>query len=274
MNDTTEILPLPNALAFAARGYPVLPLFGIVDGKCGCGNPSCGRSAGKHPHGRFAPNGLKNATTDRAVIKRWFADVPTINYGICTDQLPTVDIDPRSGGDKAWLELIRKYYDVHSWRAVTGGGGQHIMFGSTSKPIANGKLARGIDVKGVGGYIVGVGSLHLSGKRYKWFPQCHPREVELKAPPQWIIDKLGETKPTRHNSKLRTPEYYNELLAPALNGERHARVTALIGHLFTSKPGCPAGLGNLARKAPLSRPGRLRRGGNYQDRHRHRQCRG
>jgi hypothetical protein len=235
MSDNTEVLPLPNALAFAARSYAVLPLYGIVDGKCGCGNPKCS-SAGKHPHGKLAPNGLKNASTDRATIRTWFAEIPTINYGVCTDQLPTVDIDPRKGGDKAWLELIRKNYDVHSWRAVTGGGGQHIMFGSTSSPIPNGKLALGVDMKGLGGYIVGVGSLHLSGKRYRWFPQCHPREVELKAPPKWIIDQLGEKKPAGCKSEVRRAEFYNGLLAPALPGERHASAASLIGHVFSPRP--------------------------------------
>jgi hypothetical protein len=231
----TEALPLPNALAFAGRGHSILPLYGIVNGKCGCGDSQC-KSGGKHPHSKLAPNGLKNAITDRDTIKTWFAEQPTINYGVVTDDLPTIDIDPRNGGDKAWLELVRKNYDVHTWTATTGGGGRHIMFGSTSKPVPNGKLARGVDIKGVGGYIVGVGSLHLSGKRYCWFPQCHPREVELKAPPQWIVDKIEEAERPKHCAALRTPEYYNELLAPAMNGERHHRAASLIGHVFSRKP--------------------------------------
>ena len=65
----------------------------------------------------------------------------------CTDALPTADIDPRNGGDKAWLELVRKNYDVHTWRVQTGGGGVHIIFGSTSEPIPSGQLARGIEIR-------------------------------------------------------------------------------------------------------------------------------
>ena len=123
-------------------------------------------------------------------IKRWFAEQPFINYGVCTDTLPTVDIDPRHGGDKAWLKLVRENYLVHTWQVQTGGGGQHLIFGARLKPTPCGKLAHGVDVKGVGGYIVGAGSLHASGKRYRWFKDAHPTNTELKAPPQWIVDKL------------------------------------------------------------------------------------
>ena len=251
MSDSTEPLALPNALAFAARGYPVLPLHGIVDGRCTCGNPQCGITSGKHPHAPFAPHGKDDATTDRATIRRWFADQPLINYGVCTDTLPTVDIDPRHDGDKAWLKLVRENYLVHTWQVQTGSGGQHLIFGATTEPTPCGKLARGVDVKGVGGYIVGVGSLHLSGNRYRWFKDANPTNTELKAPPQWILDKLKKPK---WSGRARTPDYYNELLAPALNGERHARVASLIGHLFSPRPNRGVLLGLVISHVRLTYP--------------------
>src|SRR6476660_5100284 len=141
-------LPRRKSLAFAARGYPVLPLYGIVrhDEKfwCCCGDAMC-TSPGKHPHSRLAPHGLKDATTDPEVISEWFDEHPSLNYGVCTDTLPTIDIDPRNGGDKEWLQLVRKNYDVHTWRVATGGGGQHLIFGATSTSVPCGKLARGVD---------------------------------------------------------------------------------------------------------------------------------
>lgn len=140
-----------------------------------CGSP------GKHPHARMARHGLKDATTDVGVIKTWFAEHYWLNYGIVTDTLPTIDIDPRNGGDKAWRELLGTTRpDIHTWRVVTGGGGQHIICSTTATPVVSGKLARGVDVKGVGGYIVGVGSLHLNGKRYRWFPQCSPKTFPIR----------------------------------------------------------------------------------------------
>ena len=116
---------------------------------------------------------------------------------------------------------------------TTGGGGQHIIFGATEVPIpCKTRLVPGVDVKAIGGYIVGVGSQHISGKRYRWAPQCRPKEVELKAPPRWLVDMLDTPKNKPLGS--RPPEYYEKLVAPMLEGERNERMTRLLGHLFGS----------------------------------------
>jgi len=226
---------LKNALAFAGRGYPVLPLHGISlhGGKrcCTCGDAEC-RSPGKHPHERLAPHGKDSSSVDQQVIRSWFAAHAWLNYGLRTDELPTIDIDPRNGGDKEWRKLLGTTRpDVHTWRVITGGDGQHIICGAGLRPVPSGKLARGVDVKAAGGYIVGVGCTHLSGKRYRWFPGCRPREAELAAMPSWVIEQLEKPK---HNDGPKTQAYFDAFLEPALPGERHARVAALIGHLFGS----------------------------------------
>jgi hypothetical protein len=222
--------PLVNALAFAARGHSILPLFGIDKDGCICGNVEC-RSKGKHPISNLVPHGKDDAATDPKQIREWFDEHPDMNYGICADLLPTIDIDPRNGGDDTWRELTRKHYDVHTWRVRTGGGGQHIMHGAGADPVSCGKLGKGVDVKGIGGYIVGVGSLHESGKHYTWYNDCHPSKVDLKAVQRWVTDKLAKPK---WGGAPRPAEFYNELVAPAVNGERHDRVAALVGHLFGS----------------------------------------
>ncbi len=51
------------------------------------------------PFGRLAPNGLLSASTDEAVIRKWFADEPAANLGVLTDKLIVLDIDPRHDGD-------------------------------------------------------------------------------------------------------------------------------------------------------------------------------
>jgi hypothetical protein len=217
-----------KAIAFAKRGYPVLALHGIVaGGACTCGNDQCGHP-GKHPH-PLSPRGKDSATTDVAEVREWFREYPEINFGVCTDTLPTIDIDPRNGGDQAWLELVRENYDVHSWRVATGGGGQHIIFGAGKTPVPCGKLARGVDVKGAGGYICGVGSRHASGKQYRWFPHCAPRDVELAAIPDWVLKKLTKREEPRGP---RDQAFYDALVADALEGERNERLAALFGHLY------------------------------------------
>jgi hypothetical protein len=223
----TENAALKSALAFAARGYPVLPLYGYHDNRCACGDIAC-HSPAKHPHPRLAPHGVKDATCDAAAIKSWWKQHEWLNVGVATEALLVADIDPRNGGDEAWLKLIKKNFDVHTWRVRTGGGGEPIIF-ANPQGLGNGKLARGVDVKGAGGYIVGVGSLHVSGKRYAWAPQCRPDEAELLDPPRWIVDALKEQKP----SGARPVEHYRELVRNgAPEGERNQQIATLTGHLI------------------------------------------
>jgi hypothetical protein len=70
---------LESALVYAARGWPVVPVHTIVDGRCSCSDPECGNrgpdgkmkgSPGKHPR---TPHGLEDATTDPDVIRRLWA---------------------------------------------------------------------------------------------------------------------------------------------------------------------------------------------------------
>ena len=226
--------PLRSAIAFAHRGHPVLPLYWPKeDGSCSCGNPSCtGNSRGKHPFAPLVPNGKDNATTDLPAIKAWFAEYPLLNAGVTTDRFAVVDIDPRSGGRESWPKLVgTRHGEVHSWRVRTGSGGDHIYLDTGEHPLPSGKLARGVDLKAQKGYVVVPGSLHFSGKRYIWFADCHPSDTKLAPAPQWIRN-LAE-RGTWESTK-RSWEYYQSLLAPAGNGERHDRVAKLLGHLFGS----------------------------------------
>ena len=53
---------LAAALAYAGRGWAVLPLWWLVEGGCACGDAKCG-SPGKHPLGSLVPHGVKDAST-------------------------------------------------------------------------------------------------------------------------------------------------------------------------------------------------------------------
>ena len=73
---------------------------------------------GKHPH-HLVPAGLKDATTDATVIRRWNA-TGGLNYGVCTDRLVVLDQD----GEAGRLSL-RKLEEKHgrlppTWTVSTG----------------------------------------------------------------------------------------------------------------------------------------------------------
>src|SRR5690606_31535964 len=57
---TTAADPLAAALAYAARGWPVLPLHTATATGCSCRDRACGSPA-KHPR---TMHGLRDATTD------------------------------------------------------------------------------------------------------------------------------------------------------------------------------------------------------------------
>jgi hypothetical protein len=219
-----------KALGLGRRGHAILPVWGTDGSKCACGRPGC-ESAGKHPIGPLVPHGLTEATTDGGIISEWFDEYPDMNYGIVTDNLPTIDIDPRNGGDVAWKKLVAGNYEPHTWMVATGGGGRHIMCGSVETPTPSAKLARGVDLKGVGGYVVGPGSLHASGKRYAFYKDCRPKETPLQPIPEWVRRVANGTKNGNGKAPLSSLEL-QALVEDAFEGERNHRITKLFGHLY------------------------------------------
>lgn len=204
-----------NALAFAARGFRVLAI----------------KPRSKIPEPRFCPEGYKSATLDLPTVKGWFETEPSLNYGVVTGNLVAVDIDPRNGGD--WRKLLGTTHgDIHTWQIATGGGGEHKLFFSRKEAIASGKLAAGIDLKGAGGYIVGPGSQHESGSRYRWHADANPANTKIAPLPAWLVEMAA--KPKEWDGKPRSPAYFNSLIEPAVEGERNERITRLFGHLYGS----------------------------------------
>jgi hypothetical protein len=200
---------LATALAFARRDHAVFPVNWPIEqgGKllCSCGGDSrgrpCGKNAAKHPYGKLAPRGLLSATTDTGIIKAWFGmQAPDANLGVTADRLVVVDIDPRHGGDESLAALEREHGSFPpTWRAFTGGGGEHAMFAPpdgvaitnvVAELMENPPLGRGVDIRARGGYIVAPPSRHISGRKYQWSVDGHPQDVELAPAPGWLIEKL------------------------------------------------------------------------------------
>jgi hypothetical protein len=248
---------MANALAFARDGHAVLPLHGVIETAaglaCSCTKPNC-PSPAKHPHYRLAKNGLKNATTAAAKICVWFDEIDNLNYGVRTDTLLVIDIDPRHDGDETWKKLERQHGEVPATRRViTGGMGQHIMFSMPKQGIPNavGKLGPGVDVKGVGGYIVGPGCMHVSGRLYAWDIDHHPDEMPLAAVPEWIIAAL--TAGVVSLDERRSPEYWGQLASELIpDGRRHATLMSLIGR-WMSRLGDPHEVHDIAQGHNLYR---------------------
>ncbi len=164
----------------AASTRPVVfPLFGIVEGRCACGEEGCTR-IGKHPRVKWGE--LKAGDE----VPR---PEPGAGVGLKTGAHPlgsdvfVVDLDSQAAAD-AWEGLGGNWttYIVDTPR------GWHLYFkhpGFHVKTSAS-DLGKGIDIRGDGGFVVAAGSPHASGGVY--------RTVDEKSPildaPLWLLDWL------------------------------------------------------------------------------------
>jgi putative DNA primase/helicase len=183
-----------HAVLYAEKGWHVLPLHSVIDGKCTCGKPSC-TSAGKHPQ---TINGLKSATTDLDTINTWFKHWPKANIGIATGAISGIgvlDIDPKHGGSDTLDELTHKYGKIpDTVEAITQSSGSHIIFQyEEGFRTTAGKLGRGVDTRGDGGYIVASPSKGLLGQ-YQWEASSEPDNCPIAKCPGWIIQLLNKDK--------------------------------------------------------------------------------
>jgi putative DNA primase/helicase len=166
-----------------------LPLYATSDGKCECAAEQSCKHAGKHPRTR---NGVKDATTDRTIIKAWWRRWPDANIGIATGPTSGIfvlDVDGNAG--KASLaELQAEHGRLPKTVTVKTGKGRHLYFRCGDAQVSNsaGRLAKGIDVRGNRGYAVAAGSVHVSGALYRFVEGRALDELNVARAPCWLLD--------------------------------------------------------------------------------------
>lgn len=213
------------ALGLAGRGWSVFPVHTPTgQGGCSCLKASCDR-IGKHPRNAHGHN---EATTDSAVIDRWWRQWPDANIGLATGQtsgLVVLDIDPDKGGEESLRELEKQFTRLpETVEVLTGGGGRHLYFQSPRDTTIRNSvsvLGPGLDIRGEGGYVVAPPSLHRSGRTYEYEVEHHPDEMPLATLPAWLLAKL-----TEHPRQTTKPE---ALGSPIHDGQRNVRLTSLAG---------------------------------------------
>lgn len=152
-----------SALWYASIGVPVFPI----------------QPGGKRPYP--GSHGCKDATTDPAQVTAWWTANPDANIGIATGHgLDVIDID----GPPGYLSLAdlreRGLIPPVLARAGTPRGGAHLYIASTGDGNTAGLLP-GIDVRGVGGYVVAPPSLGPNGRHYAWTTPLDPAVLTSQA---------------------------------------------------------------------------------------------
>jgi putative DNA primase/helicase len=236
-------MPLDWATWYARIGIAVLPLHWPVlrDGKiaCSCGKADCASPA-KHPFGRLVPGGLRDASKDPKVLERWFRD-SQLNIGIATGAtsgLIALDIDPRHDGEATLATLEQKHGQLPpTWRFLTGGGGEHILFRHPGHLVPNsaGKLGPGIDVRGDGGYIVAPPSRHVFGRAYAVSVDHHPDEVGLAGCPSWLLSLIRSGE-TGDKAAMKSARDWRAVVGGEVSeGKRNRTIASLAGHLLRNR---------------------------------------
>src|SRR5262245_43602660 len=174
---------LTAALNLAAAGLPVFPA-----------------GPDKRP---LLAGWQEKATTEEEQLRRWWdthpAAVPAIVVGRAG--LIVIDCDRHTGGNdgiEAFNRLLSanhgKLADVPIVR--TANGGAHLFFKQPrGEPFGNGRgeLPDGVDVRGVGGFVIAPGAVLPDGKRWQ-FVNGKPVLIDafmadtIPELPQWLAD--------------------------------------------------------------------------------------
>jgi putative DNA primase/helicase len=231
-------------MELASWGLQLFPVHHPVERNgrlvCSCADPACASPA-KHPVAALAPHGLSNATAEPAVIERWWGAGVPFNIGVATglvSGIVALDVDPRHEGHTSLAALERRFGELpRTWRFLTGGGGEHIVFRHPGPKVANSasQVGAGIDVRGDGGYIVGPGSRHIIGRYYEISVDHHPDDVGLSDVPAWLLTLMSGPAPARGNGVpvAALPETWRKLVAEGVcEGRRNDAVARLAGLLL------------------------------------------
>ena len=179
------------ALAYARMGWRVFPVhYMLPDGRCSCqfrkNLPECrAKKPGKHPVIKGWP---ERAATDPNQIEQWWNEDFQYNIGMATGNgIVVLDVDVSEGKPgPANLAALEAEHGAlpETTSQQTGSGGRHYLF-RTDKPIgiSEGKIAKGLDIRANGGYVILPPSNHETGGEYTWVT---PLDWNLAPCPSWL----------------------------------------------------------------------------------------
>jgi Bifunctional DNA primase/polymerase, N-terminal len=191
---------LNDAITLASMGLPCFPC-----------------TLSKRP---ACPHGFHDADTDPTTLRSLWARFPSDLIGVSTGEasgIDVLDVDPKHPEALEWCKAHREQFPktrVHQTRS----GGVHLLFRHVhGLRCSTSRIARGVDVRANGGYII-------------WWPATglHVlRAAPLADWPQWLLDQLMSLPKTPSAPRIVVPDTYAlaklvRLVAGAPEGERNA----------------------------------------------------
>ena len=224
----------------------LIPLHGVIfddadhKARCTCRGPECTKQ-GKHPR---ITGWQQQASNDQKKILSWFKKWPDMNFGVITGNgIFVLDIDNRNNGFESLENLQSQYGALPETLTVNTGDGMHLYYRYNSKIYkVPGKMEHfnGIDVRGDGGYVIGAGSMHKSGKTYQFGQNCLSNgQFNIAEAPDWLLHKIADRVTKEMNEEMN--EEMNTVVLPFCDkldrgyipeGKRNVTLTRLAGHLW------------------------------------------
>lgn len=209
------------AKGYIARGWKIFPTHTIVEGSCTCRSHKTCQSPGKHPR---ISGGFLNASDRPEDIERWFGiESEPSGIGVATGEVSGItvfDVDIGDGkvGAESWKKLLGDNGEPDTLKAVTGGGGFHVVFAYNSVlPTKSNYRGLNIDVRNDSGYIVVAPSAHISGKQYHWLDETK----KIQPVPAYLVTmKIAEDTKTLRKDGNRT-SYSLEAVKTMLDCIKH-----------------------------------------------------
>jgi hypothetical protein len=223
----TDLTLMTSACATAESGWSVFPC----------------EPRGKKP---ITTHGLKDATTDLNQVRDWWSDCPSANLGLPTGVINGLVVLDQDGaeGQAALAALHAKHGPLPPTLSARTGrdGGQHFYYAYWRDDLKNsaGKLGRGLDIRGEGGYVIAPPSVHASGPVYRWespiqriaeFPAWLHRLLVASPSPAPVVKRIMTADDD--DVLMRRARMYVAKVKPATQGARNAQIFSLAGHLST-----------------------------------------
>lgn len=164
------------ALAYAKRGWSILPINGITSGVCDCGHEHPASHNGTHPCSYFTH---LTATCDPAIIIGWFDKWLNMNFAVAPGRVQDgaehvmVIVEVPADHDHGeqvmvkFAEMVGGSVQICG-QVLTPQGKRHIYVEVDAEHDPDFGKIDGAKIYAKGCHVMGAGSLHQSGANYQW----------------------------------------------------------------------------------------------------------
>ncbi len=178
------------ALRFASEGVPVVPLHGLKDGRCTCGDGHCKRP-GRHPRTEL---GIADATLDRREVRRMWKKWPNAKIGLIMGR-PGKIMALMTDGPGGWQTLRAIPVTPGKMpRTVTirDHDRRFRLFRFHGKVPHGREIANGVRILGDADLIVAPSNLADSTSKRRFATGHALGEVEIATAPHWLLQISDE----------------------------------------------------------------------------------